>query len=173
MKTLSITLAIFALCAVVAVKFLDQEAARQRAQAEANSPGVSIALPSDPKLARDTCEKTYPASDTNRAIMRAKCIIEADRLRPNYQHNEYRPLFEATRLALAEKVQTGAITTAEARKLFEEEIIKLRGDSIARQAIISQSFQRSFPSISQSFETSSPRHTTCFGDSEQFDCYGN
>jgi hypothetical protein len=92
-----------------------QQAAQQAAQQQ-NAVELQLLL----DAAEDKCAATYPKTKRTNAVPRARCFNEAsDRFtRPNYPFPDLLDLAHANSMVLAEKVEKGQLTEAEAAQQY-------------------------------------------------------
>jgi hypothetical protein len=79
------------------------------------------------------CLATYPAEALKVAVARANCLNAAEAIiRPIYRYPDLLDLKAATRLALAEKVDRGALTQADANLQFAQSNSQMTAEELRR-----------------------------------------
>jgi hypothetical protein len=89
------------------------------------------------------CDLTYPAGNVKTAVARAKCQTEAFAiLRPIMPYPDLMDLLIASRIAIAERVQKGQLTIAQANELMaarrSELVAEEQRRNLANRAVIAQ-----------------------------------
>jgi hypothetical protein len=71
------------------------------------------------RTASKACDSTFPAGNPKTAVARAKCQVDALAIRrPIVKHPDLMDSFIATRMSVAEQVQNGRLTVAQANEIL-------------------------------------------------------
>jgi hypothetical protein len=95
------------------------------------------------QAAADRCEYAYPEINAKTAVPRATCKAEALAvLRPMMPYPDLLDSFNASRIAIAERVQKGQLTVAQASELIAAKNAELASEeqrrNLANKAVIAQ-----------------------------------
>lgn len=115
------------------------------------------------------CDSKFPKGETKTAIVRAQCMNEAaEILRPTMPFPDLLDVFMTSRMAIAERVQKGQMTIAQAN----EEITARRSQLVAeeqRRMLANRSVAAQETSAQASVLAAGPRSCTKFGNT--INCY--
>jgi hypothetical protein len=101
------------------------------------------ALNAQSQAASEACDRSFPAGNPKTAVARAKCQVEALTIRrPIATYPDRMDSFIATRMSVAEHVQNGQLTIAQANEVIANKRSELVSEeqrrSLAQRAVVAQ-----------------------------------
>jgi hypothetical protein len=118
--------------------------------------------------AQQQCNQTYPAGNPKTAVARAKCQTEAFAiLRPMMPYPDLMDLLIANRMEVAERVQSGKLTIAQANEILaikrSEAVAEEQRRWNANRSVAAQEQSATAATIG-AFAANAPRTCTAFGN---------